>query len=72
MERSVFDIDSIRKANEYLIATIEESLAIADEGKARRADAEKELEVLEGKLKDTLSAAKAPKNATPKPEAANG
>ncbi|MBL4749122.1 MAG: toxic anion resistance protein [Amylibacter sp.] len=72
MERSVFDIDSIRKANEYLIATIEESLVIADEGKARRADAEKELEVLEGKLKETLSAAKAPKKTTPKPKAANG
>jgi uncharacterized protein YaaN involved in tellurite resistance len=75
MERSVFDIDSIRKANEYLIATIEESLLIADEGKARRADAEKELEVLEGKLKDTLSAAKAPTKATakttPEPKAAN-
>jgi len=60
MERSVFDIDSIRKANQYLIDTIEESLAIADEGKIKRADAEKELEVLESKLKDTLAAAKAP------------
>jgi len=59
MERGVFDIESIRKANEYLIDTIEESLAIADEGKAKRADAEQELEVLEGKLKETLSAAKA-------------
>ncbi len=59
MERGVFDIESIRKANEYLIDTIEESLAIADEGKAKRADAEKELEVLEDKLKETLSAAKA-------------
>ncbi|KAB7610358.1 toxic anion resistance protein [Amylibacter sp. SFDW26] len=58
MERGVFDIESIRKANEYLIDTIEESLAIADEGKAKRADAEQELEVLEGKLKETLSAAK--------------
>jgi len=60
MERSVFDIDSIRKANQYLIDTIEESLTIADEGKAKRADAEKELETLESKLKDTLAAAKAP------------
>ncbi len=68
MERSVFDIDSIRKANQYLIDTIEESLAIADEGKAKRADAEKELEVLESKLKETLAAAKAPA----KPKAANG
>ena len=68
MERSVFDIDSIRKANEYLIATIEESLQIADEGKAKRAKAEMELEVLESKLKETLSAAKASK----KPKATNG
>jgi len=68
MERSVFDIDSIRKANQYLIDTIEESLSIADEGKIKRADAEKELEVLESKLKDTLAAAKA----SEKPKAANG
>jgi uncharacterized protein YaaN involved in tellurite resistance len=68
MERGVFDIDSIRKANEYLIATIEESLAIADEGKAKRAEAEKELETLESKLKETLSAATASK----KTKAANG
>jgi len=59
MERSVFDIDSIRKANQYLIDTIEESLAIADEGKAKRAEAEKELVILEDKLKSSLSAAKA-------------
>jgi uncharacterized protein YaaN involved in tellurite resistance len=59
MERSVFDIDSIRKANQYLIDTIQESLAIADEGKAKRAEAEKELEILEDKLKSSLSAAKA-------------
>lgn len=65
MERSVFDIESIRKANQYLIDTIEESLQIADEGKLKRAEAEKELETLEDKLKDTLSAAKA----TPKPDA---
>jgi uncharacterized protein YaaN involved in tellurite resistance len=65
MERSVFDIDSIRKANQYLIDTIQESLAIADEGKAKRAEAEKELEILEDKLKSSLSAAKA----SPKEEA---
>ena len=59
MERGVFDIESIKKANEYLIATIEESLAIADEGKSRRAAAEKELIFLEENLKDTLASAKA-------------
>ena len=59
MERGVFDIESIKKANEYLINTIEESLQIADEGKARRAKAEGELQEMEQKLKDTLAAAKA-------------
>lgn len=59
MERGVFDIESIKKANEYLIDTIEESLQIADEGKARRAKAEGELQDMEAKLKETLSAAKA-------------
>ncbi len=59
MERGVFDIESIKRANEYLISTIQESLAIADEGKAMRAKAETELENMEAELKATLSAAKA-------------
>lgn len=64
MERGVFDIESIKKANQYLIDTIEESLTIADEGKAKRADAEKELIHMEGELKKTLSAAKAKSTGT--------
>ncbi len=71
MERSVFDIESIRKANQYLIDTIEESLTIADEGKTKRAEAEKELETLEGKLKDTLAAVKAPKKIPNEAKAVN-
>jgi len=59
MERGVFDIEAIRSANENLIATIEESLQIADEGKARRKAAEEELKKMESELKATLSAAKA-------------
>ncbi len=59
MERGVFDIEAIRAANENLIATIEESLQIADEGKARRAAAEAELQKMEGELKSVLSAARA-------------
>ncbi len=59
MERGVFDIESIKRANQSLIDTIEESLAIADEGKAKRAEAEKELVTMESELKKTLSAAKA-------------
>ncbi len=37
MERGVFDIEVVKQANQTLIDTIEESLRIADEGKAARA-----------------------------------
>lgn len=58
VERGVFDIEAIKIANRDLIATIEESLAIADEGKARRKSAEIEMQKMESDLRDTLSAAK--------------
>jgi uncharacterized protein YaaN involved in tellurite resistance len=61
MERGVFDISAVKQANADLIGTIEESLQIADEGKAKRAAAEKELQEMESKLRDTLAAAKAKK-----------
>jgi uncharacterized protein YaaN involved in tellurite resistance len=61
MERGVFDIEAVKKANATLIATINESLAIADEGKARRASAEVELKKMEHELRDTLAAASARK-----------
>jgi uncharacterized protein YaaN involved in tellurite resistance len=59
MERGVFDIETVKAANATLIATINESLAIADEGKARRAAAEVELVKMEAELRDTLASAKA-------------
>jgi uncharacterized protein YaaN involved in tellurite resistance len=59
MERGVFDIESVKTANATLIATINESLAIADEGKARRAAAEVELTRMEHELRDTLASARA-------------
>ncbi|MDP1575745.1 MAG: toxic anion resistance protein, partial [Cypionkella sp.] len=59
MERGVFDIEAVRQANATLVATIEESLAIADEGKARRAAAEIELVKMEAELRDTLASARA-------------
>ena len=65
MERGIFDIEAVKEANERLIATIEESLAIADEGKAKRAAAEGELVEMEARLKDTLAAAKASNVAQP-------
>jgi uncharacterized protein YaaN involved in tellurite resistance len=59
MERGVFDIEAVKHANATLIATIEDSLQIADEGKARRAAAEVELVKMEADLRDALSAASA-------------
>ncbi|MEO0665032.1 MAG: toxic anion resistance protein [Pseudomonadota bacterium] len=59
MERGVFDIEAVRQANADLVATIEESLQIADEGKKRRADAEIELQNMEKELREKLAAAKA-------------
>ncbi len=59
IERGIFDIDAIKQANADLIETIEDSLRIADEGKAKRVEAEKELQTMEAELKNTLAAAKA-------------
>jgi uncharacterized protein YaaN involved in tellurite resistance len=59
MERGVFDIESIKKANETLIATLNDSLRIADEGKEARARALEELHKTEKELKDALLATKA-------------
>ncbi|MBT2129751.1 toxic anion resistance protein [Aliiroseovarius lamellibrachiae] len=63
MERGVFDIEAIKSANADLIATIEDSLEIADEGKAKRAAAEDELVKMEAELKSTLAAAKTSRTA---------
>ncbi|TQS73400.1 toxic anion resistance protein [Rhodobacteraceae bacterium] len=62
MERGVFDIEAVKSANQTLIATIEDSLQIADEGKRKRAEAEAELVDLEGKLRETLIATQSPRN----------
>ncbi|MDA1155240.1 MAG: toxic anion resistance protein [Proteobacteria bacterium] len=61
MERGVFDITAVKAANANLIATINESLEIADEGKRKRAEAEAEMQKMEEELKQTLSAARARK-----------
>ncbi|KAJ56457.1 tellurium resistance protein [Actibacterium mucosum KCTC 23349] len=59
MERGIFDIEAVKSANATLISTIEESLAIADEGKAKRAAAEEDLQKMETELRDTLASARA-------------
>lgn len=70
VERGVFDIEVVKKANDDLIATINESLQIADEGKRKRVEAEKVLVQAEADLKQVLSAAKA--RATGAPPAPKG
>jgi len=62
MERGVFDIESVKNANRMLIETIEESLVIADEGKARRAEALTQLTQCESELKTSLMVASAKKD----------
>ena len=59
MERGIFDIESIKKANETFIATLDDSLRIAEEGKLARSEALLELQKTEKELKDALLAVKA-------------
>ena len=59
MERGVFDIESIKKANQTLIATLEDSLKITQKGKEARAKAELELKETEKALKEALLSVKA-------------
>lgn len=56
-ERGVFDIATVRQANADLIATIEDSLRIAEEGRRKRTEAERELETCERELRRTLASA---------------
>ncbi|SFV54579.1 Tellurite resistance protein [hydrothermal vent metagenome] len=58
MERGVFDIESIKKANNTLIETLNDSLKIADAGKEARTKALIELEKTEHELKEALLATK--------------
>ena len=59
LERGVFDIETVKKANETLIATIEESLQIADQGKKMRSEAVVQLQECETELRKTLASAHA-------------
>jgi len=58
LERGVFDLDAVQKANAALVATIEDSLRIADEARGQRARAAEELEKLEEDIRRVLMQAK--------------
>ena len=53
-ERGIVDMETLRKTNEELIATLNEVREIQDQGRERRAQAEEELGRLEGALKQKL------------------
>jgi len=59
MERGIFDIESIKKANQTLIATLNDSMQIAEEGKKARQAALTELQKSEQALKEAILAVKA-------------
>ena len=53
-ERGIVDIETVKKVNEDLISTIEETMRIQQEGRQRRASAEKELVAIEDRLRDVI------------------
>ncbi len=54
-ERGIVDLETLQKVNQDLIDTIDETLRIQAEGRAKRAAAQIELEKLEDILKDKLN-----------------
>lgn len=57
IERGVFDVEVVQRANAKLIATIEESIQIAEEGKRKRAEAVQQLQTCESELRQALTSA---------------
>ena len=55
-ERSIVDIETVQKVNDDLITTIEETMRIQQEGRAKRQAAEQELVQIEERLKQALLA----------------
>ncbi|MBQ9616446.1 MAG: toxic anion resistance protein, partial [Selenomonadaceae bacterium] len=55
-ERSIVDIETVQKVNEDLISTIEETIRIQNEGRAKRQAAEQQLVQIEDRVKQTLLA----------------
>lgn len=56
-ERGVVDIETLQRTTDDLIATVEEAIRISREGRAKRIEGEKQLAVLEDKLRSSLTGA---------------
>ena len=59
IERGVFDIETVQEANDSLIGAINDSLAIAEEAKKKRAEAVVAMQSMENDLKAVLKSASA-------------
>ena len=55
-EKGIVEIETLKKVNDDLISTIEETLTIQKEGRVKRQQAESELSKIEGELKSKLKA----------------
>jgi len=58
VERGIVDIAAVKTANDALIATIDDAVRIAAEGKRQRAEAEKQLAACEAELKQAIIGAR--------------
>ncbi len=65
VERGIVDIGAVKRANDALIATIDDAVRIADEGRRQRVEAEKQLAACEAELKQAIVAARARTGRTP-------
>jgi uncharacterized protein YaaN involved in tellurite resistance len=57
-ERGIVDVSAVKQANDSLIATIDDALKIAEDGKRQRAEAARQLEACEAELKGAMLAAR--------------
>lgn len=53
-EKGIVELETLKKVNRDLIETIEETMRIQQEGRAKRQEAEAELKVMENELKKKL------------------
>ena len=59
VERGVIDVETLRRVNDDLVATLEETISIQEEGRARRLEAEGEIGRLQTELRQKLIALRA-------------
>ena len=53
-ERAIIDVETLQKTNQDIIETLDKVIEIHQNGRVKRQEAEKQLEQIEGELKDKL------------------